>query len=177
MGVHPQGKDARLAPEGDRALAILAGGRGAVCGPSLDTEFARQENRAGGLAASEIQDSHPGAKGETARQALRLAQGVFSERVVAESIAGRTSPRGGTLSARSRSGSQNLLLMLTGLRGAPASSAKSAAKLAIAGKAKDVADVLALTPRHRLGSAVMAVAAHQDFDRRPPAARRARPRQ
>src|ERR1700686_5077682 len=44
MCVHPQGKDVRLAPECDRALAILARGRVAVCGPSLDTEFARKKN-------------------------------------------------------------------------------------------------------------------------------------
>src|SRR5712691_12084772 len=37
----------------------------------------------------------------------------------------------------------------------------------VTGKAEDVADALALAPRHRLGPGVMAVAAHQDIDRRP----------
>src|SRR5437870_1742162 len=37
----------------------------------------------------------------------------------------------------------------------------------VAGEAKDVADTLALAPRHRLGPAVVAVAAHQNLDRRP----------
>ena len=37
----------------------------------------------------------------------------------------------------------------------------------VAGEAKDVADALALAPRHRLGPAVVAVAAHQNLDRRP----------
>src|ERR1700682_3869826 len=36
----------------------------------------------------------------------------------------------------------------------------------VAGEAKDVADALALAPRHRLGPAVVAVAAHQNLDRR-----------
>ena len=38
---------------------------------------------------------------------------------------------------------------------------------AVAGEAEDVADALALAPCHRLGPAVMAVAAHQNLDRRP----------
>src|SRR6266699_2540026 len=37
----------------------------------------------------------------------------------------------------------------------------------VAGKAEDVADALALAPRHRLRPGVMAVAAHHDVDRRP----------
>src|ERR1700680_248852 len=37
----------------------------------------------------------------------------------------------------------------------------------VAGEAKDVAGALALAPRHRLGPAVVAVAAHQNLDRRP----------
>src|SRR5205814_4117797 len=37
----------------------------------------------------------------------------------------------------------------------------------IAGEAEDVTDALALAPRHRLGPSVMAVAAHQNLDRRP----------
>jgi hypothetical protein len=37
----------------------------------------------------------------------------------------------------------------------------------VAGQPKDVADALALAPCHRFGPAVMAVAAHDDLDRRP----------
>src|SRR5260370_10442417 len=37
----------------------------------------------------------------------------------------------------------------------------------VAGEAEDVADALALAPRHRFGPGVMAVAAHHDVDRRP----------
>ncbi len=40
----------------------------------------------------------------------------------------------------------------------------------IAGEPEDVADTLALAPRHRLGPAVMAVAAHDDLDCRPASA-------
>ncbi len=37
----------------------------------------------------------------------------------------------------------------------------------VAGQPEDVADALALAPRHRLGPAVMAVATDDDLDRRP----------
>ena len=40
----------------------------------------------------------------------------------------------------------------------------------VAGLPEDVADAVALAPGHRLGAAVMAVAAHHDVDRRPPGA-------
>jgi hypothetical protein len=59
-------------------------GDGAIRGPDFDTKLARQKNRAGGRPAPKIQDAHSGMKRETARQALRLAQGVLPKRVIAD---------------------------------------------------------------------------------------------
>src|SRR5439155_9055940 len=52
-------------------------------------------------------------------------------------------------------------------RGILGETADPAQQHRIAGEAEDVADALALAPRHSLGAGVMAVAAHHDVDRRP----------
>src|SRR5664279_4209741 len=81
--VYPHGKHTRLHIERDGPLKVLSGGSAAVGSPNLDLELARQENRAGRLAAPKFQDPHAGIERKVARQALRLAQCIFAKRILA----------------------------------------------------------------------------------------------
>jgi hypothetical protein len=54
--------------------------------PSLDPEFARKEDGAGGLAAPKIEYAHPGAQRKAPRQALNLTKSVLAERVFAHPL-------------------------------------------------------------------------------------------
>jgi len=73
MRIHPHGKHAGLALEGDGPFEIVGGRGAAIGGPHLDRELACQEDRAGRFAAPEVQDPHAGAERKVARQTFRLA--------------------------------------------------------------------------------------------------------
>ncbi len=82
MRVSAQGKYAPLALECDSPLAVLGWGRRRIRSPPFDPKFAREEDRARGLLATEIQNPHTREQRRFSPQAFDLTQRVLTARVV-----------------------------------------------------------------------------------------------
>src|ERR1019366_3434588 len=86
MRIYPHGKHTGLAPERNGPLKVIGGGGAAICRPYLDPELARQKDRTGCFAATEVQNPHAGVERNVARQHLRLAKRVLTESVFADPV-------------------------------------------------------------------------------------------